>query len=656
LRPPAAATAARAADRALDAGVAAFAAWTVVYDVCLLAHVGTDAALAAWVVLVAAGAVAWWRIARTRRPAGVPATAPADVAVPRRRHRIAGLALLGVAAVLAVSAGVALGTGASYLLTWILWVAAAAAALLRAGLQPRDERTSRVTLVQLGVVAAWIAALALLSLFIRNTDADDTFYVHQSAWIAAHGVFPLHDTVFSNDVLPALYFPPVFSYEPLTGAVARLLGIGNADLIYFVVPPLGSALSVLAFWRLLRSWRVPFVSLALTTAIAFLLFDAGLHTGFGQFFVSRMWQGKVLLLVIVLPYLLARLHEQVYRGGGRGLVALGLTGTAAVGLSTTAIFVVPVAAAGALLPMAARAPRRAALALVAACAYPVAAGIVTKAAHGRTPDVYTAADVVSSKLVGLTLGSGALAFLALAAILLAPALLPRATAGMVTAGVALLLGLLLAPHVPEAIFDFSGLGRVLWRLTWAAPVAASVGALAVCLIRRPAVVGWVPAVALCVALALGGTPVWTRDAGSSLASHPVLKLDPAVIGDADWILARARPGDLILAPRPLSQTLMILSGTVTTVSPRGFFTRALSGQPSIHAPERRYLSHVARYGLTHVPATPREIAHLRGALRTVGVDAVCVPRWRVAVRQAVEAAGFVRWTGRRHVACLRRPG
>jgi hypothetical protein len=35
---------------------------------------------------------------------------------------------------------------------------------------------------------------------------------------------------------------------------------------------------------------------------------------------------------------------------------------------------------------------------------------------------------------------------------------------------------------------------------------------------------------------------------------------------------------------------------------------------------------------------------------------VCVPRWRVAVRQAVEAAGFVRWTGRRHVACLRRAG
>ena len=47
------------------------------------------------------------------------------------------------------------------------------------------------------------------------------------------------------------------------------------------------------------------------------------------------------------------------------------------------------------------------------------------------------------------------------------------------ASVALVVGLLFTPGVPQLIFDVTGLGRVLWRLTWVLPIAAGIGAVAV---------------------------------------------------------------------------------------------------------------------------------------------------------------------------------
>jgi hypothetical protein len=184
-------------------------------------------------------------------------------------------------------------------------------------------------------------------------------------------------------------------------------------------------------------------------------------------------------------------------------------------------------------------------------------------------------------------------------------------------------------------------------------VAAAVGALGVSVLRGPALLRAAPAVALCAVLAVFGAPVWASDTGTRLGGHPVLKRNSRELHDAERILARAHRGDLILAPRGLSQTLLILSGTVTTVSPRGFFTRALSGEPGMHAAERRRLEHIARFGMPSEPPSRREVARVRSDLRTVGVDVVCVLRGRLAVRATVRAAGYSVWVVTRHTMCLR---
>jgi hypothetical protein len=661
--------AARGCDGLLDGALVAFAAWTVVYHVCLVAGIGSGWAAGAWVVLLAIGAagLVYGLRRRRREVAGVAAASPAS------RVRPGWHALVVVGAVAGVAAGVAFGlTDVRYRPVWIAWLAASACVLAWATVRARaaarsgagaaaddSPRAARFEWLEPATVAAWAIGLAVFSLFLLDPDADDAFYVHQSAWIAAHGVFPTRDVVFSDQVFPALYYPPVFSYEALVGTVSRITGLAVPDLVYLVVPPLASILSVLAFWRLLRGWRVPMAALALSATLVFLMFDAGGHMTFGSFFVNRVWQGKVLLLTILVPILFALLHGYGDRPGLRRLPLLLAAGIAAVGLSTTAIFLVPVIAGGCMLALLLRSPRSVHWALagfLTAGAYPIAAGVVTKVGGGRTPDVYTLADVVPANLVHYVIGTGGFALLSLVAALAGPATIRRAAAAAMVAATVLLVGGLVSPHVPAFVFRHTGLGRVLWRLTWAMPVAALVGALSTGAIRRgPPLLRAVPAVALCAVMALYGVPVWSAADGTRVAHHPVLKRGPQELAAARAILRHAHRDDLILAPRSLSQTLLILSGRVTTVSPRGFFTSALSDVPAMHVKRREKLAHFARFGLRPVPASRFIRREIRGDLRVVGVDMACLRPNHVYSRRLLGQWGWRRVVHAHGIVCKRPP-
>jgi hypothetical protein len=667
--------AARACDLALDATVVAFAVWTLVYQLCAVARVGAAWAAGAGLLLAAPGV---WLVLR-RAPAGRPddgAPAPEARRAPgAQRHDAAGptwrpwparrgrsARLLGprpLGAATAATALVAAGLFAFAPVSWgvvsVLWVlsAALAVAWTTARLEAEaPQEAARGGVVELAVVAGWAVGLAVLALLVVNPDRDDAYYVHLSTWIAAHGRFPLRDVVFSDEVLPALYYPPAPSFEALAGTVARLASLEAPTVVYLVVPALGTALSVLATWRLLRSWGVRMAGLALTVAMLFLLFHAEGHRAPGAFFLSRMWQGKVLFATILIPLLLVWLHAHAARPSRRGLALLAAGGVAGVGLTTSAIFVMPVIAAGGLAPLALRAPRAALAGLVATAGYPTVAAVVALAVGGRQAGRYTVADADPGYLTELHFGEGVLALLGVAAVLLGPPLLRRASAGRMLAATALLLGLLFAPGVPEAIFELTELGRVLWRLLWALPVAALLGALVdrAAGDARPALLALLLAALVCAAAALAGTPLWAAQ-GVRVADRPALKRAPAQLDRARRILAQVRPGDVVLAPRPVSQTILVLSGTVTTVNPRWFFTKALRGVPEAHVPERLLLGAFAERAPGPIPVARR--GPLRRALRVVGVDLACVRTRDAAGLRLVGSAGYGSPFAARDLRCLR---
>jgi hypothetical protein len=654
----------RLADRLLDVVVVAFATWTVVYHLCVVLRISAPWAVAAWVVLLTPAT----RFA-LGRPKDQPQAGDAGAgapAWPRVRPGRAALNLLSAATVgLGVLAAVLFAfSSAPWVLVWLSWVVAAACAVAWTTLRPasgspapdgpRDLSHARPWL-EPAVAWAWALGLAVFSLFLVGPDGDDAYYVHLASWIGAHGVFPLRDVVFSDQVFPALYFPPASSYEALVGALAHATGIQAAGIVYLGVPPLASLLAVLALWRLLRTWRVPMVALALSISLLFLLFAATDHKTLGAFFIARMWQGKVLFLGILVPLLLVLLQSYAERPTRRALALLACAGVAGVGLTTTAMFVIPVIATACLAPLALRSLRRAAAGLAVTAAYPLAAGVLTLAVGGRQPEVYTQADVIPGNLVHLVLGTGGLALLAVAALLVAPLLLRRASTAQMVAATVLLVGCLFAPRVPGVIFDLTGLGRVLWRLTWVMPTAALIGTLATGLLarERSPLVRALPAVVVGVAIVLAGTPLWSAGGEVSVAQRPSWKQPPRDLADARAILAAARAGDVILAPRPLSITLLAISGDVTTVSPRGFYTSALHDVPTALVPERQLLQEfggiAARRRTGPLPAA----ADVRSALHAVGVDIVCLPKRAGAARRIVADAGYDAAFAAGRFACMR---
>jgi hypothetical protein len=297
-----------------------------------------------------------------------------------------------------------------------------------------------------------------------------------------------------------------------------------------------------------------------------------------------------------------------------------------------------------------RAGPRALAGPAALAAYPLAALVVTTVVGGRQPAHWKPRMLTPETLLEPALGTGALGLLALAAALAGPLVLPPHAAAT-SAAAALIVGLLFAPGVTTAIFETTGLGRPLWRLTWALPCAALLGALTTELLARRGhlLLRLAPAAAACCALAVWGTPVW-EGAHTRFADRPSLKRRPHDLAAARAILAVARPGDLVLARERLSQTLLMLSAEVTAVAPRRFYTSAYLRVPEALARERLVLERL----VSGRPMGPGRRARVKPALHSLGVDIACVPAAHRGARGLLAAAGFRSLLRHRRLWCGRQ--
>ncbi len=656
----------RCLERAPDLAVVLLATWTPVYHLCLVLRLGAPWALAIEMVVLA-GAVL---LARHRRAPGRgdapdrwdaaerwdPPERSSAPARPLRGSWGPARAALVITLVAASAGAVVLAADGSWPLVAALWLTAsltgtlwAAAALRRDGAPtaaapgapaqapapaPAGARGSGAVLA-----VVWALGLAALSMATRRPDPDDLFYVNLSQWTVDHGTYPLRDTLFADLVHPMTSWPPLASYDALVGTVAWLVGVPAASVVYLVVPPVATALSVLALWRLLRAWRVRAVGLALSVALVFLLLDGGPgYAAPGNLFLTRLWQGKVVLLCLLVPTLLVHALRYAERPDRRRAAWLLAGGGAAVGLSTTAIFLVPIIAVAGAAPLLLRGrPVRAALGCAAMAAYPLAAGVATLVLGGRSAD-----DFENRRLYRFDpqwfgheiFRDGPVALVGVAAVLLGAVVVARRDAAVTTGLLVSVTGITFVPGVTELTYDLVGLGPTLWRVSWVATVAALVGAAAATGLDRgwPLVPRWGVPVAVTAALVVSGLPVWSAANGVSLDAAPRWKRSTASVAVAQRAIGAAAPGDVVLASRDVSVTIAVLTTQVKTVAPRAYFLDQLSEEPGLHVEARRTLVAYARG--EPVPGGAPAVA---AALDVVGVDEVCLSQrlWgRVGVARA----------------------
>jgi len=648
----------RAADLLLELAVVAMAAWTLGYDAALSTSHSATLALLVAALLMLPGAWLLWLLHRG------DGAAVADDAVAGPARGGGGQRVLRVVCV-AAAAGAAVavslpGSMPRWTLVWAPAMAAAVGGLLAAAwplrVRPRAGDVSRGAprAVAVGGLFAVCAALGLatLSLFVNRPDADDVFYVNRAQYVAEHGRIPVRDTMFGDQAYPPLERPALPSYEALAGEAARIVHRPAADIVYDVVPPLATLLATLALWRLLRAWRARWPALALAVALLFLVMGGAQHTSFGNFFLARMWQGKVLFLAAVVPLLYALLTEWSASRGRARLALLVLTGVAAVGLSTTATLIVPLVAFAGLLPLALRAPRAALLGFAATILYPFAAGVATRLDRGGGGDAAAGGASVTSDpalTFASVLGHDALAGVALFAVLVGWLSL-RSRHGRASAAAAAVLGVgALAPGALHVASHYLGSGYDLWRLLWVLPAAALVGALATspASLARPTAL--LLSAGLAAVLVATGVPLWASSNHASLVSRPVWKLDPVALSEARSIAAHARSGDIVLAPVDASGSLAILTTRMWAVDPRDMYVSSGYGG-DFHAVERLTLER-----FTAGEFSPPEVSSELDALRVLDVGYACVDAQAQRSVQVLRDAGWTPSAPAGALRCFARP-
>jgi hypothetical protein len=670
----------RALDRGTDGLVIAFALWTVIYHLSLPLDPPTWAMLAVWAAATAAAGAGYARWRRARPGAGRELWRDAAVRTWSGAPRFAA----PVAVVAGIGAGVSAGLRESGVPWWCTWalgavsVAATAAGLLRArgtapapgpggppaaerapgedgaaGATPPDDGSARGLGDRWGALLALATAggFAVASWFTVNPDGDDAYFVSRSVATATEGRIPAHDVIFSTHTTgPIAGEPPVSSVEVLAGALARVVGMHPTSFLWYAVLPAVTFVAVWALWRLVREWAPRWAPACFGVAVVYLLWSGVGQASLGSFHLLRMWQGKAMMVSIMVPLLYVYLTRWAERRTAGALALAAAAGTAAVGLSSSATLVVPLVTVAAAGPLLLSGRVRTAAAACAAMVYPLGAGLAVVLLHHDINVIgpFTDAPVSYSwVLLSATLG-----VLTGCALWLGSRTARPGVPALVAGGVAGVATVLFLPGVLDLVADATGAAQVMWRTMWVVPAPALVGLLAA--VRPPArllparlsspgargpLAAALPA-ALCAAMVAGGVPLWSEENGTTVAGRPSWKITARDLATARAVLraeaARGQDGPaVVLMPQQYMRVLPVLSTTDHAVNPNGHYLRLLPA-PRALIDDRLMLSSL----VTSPGAADPAAAEVRGALRRTGVTVACARRSDEDGLRLLEAAGY----------------
>lgn len=661
-------------DAVLDSAVVSLALWTLLYSLGLY----TQWSLwpSGWLWLVATLAVTAGHVVMAVRLAGPYAPAPgtghlagADdptgAAPPEEPTRSRADLLPLVAAPFVLVAGVAglVWTQGAFRVGWVATVVAVLLLLawtwLRrtTGPAPRaDSSPGRVRVLEdLGVLAV-MAGSVLATLFIHLADTDDPYYVNRSVWVAEHGNAALLDTMFSPEELNSPYGGgiPIASIEALIGVVAHMTGLRAGTVTYLLAAAGASALATWAMWRLARAWAPRRVFLVFLGSIAFLMLSG--DSMLGNFWIVRIWQGKVMAIAFLMPVIWAYLTAVHEAGPGRRrswhVWLLLMAGIAFFGLTPTAAVWGPLMMGAALVAAFLLRSKALAVGAVAMGVGPVASGLVVALFStdvGGADPVALSAHASFIRILGETAPMVALCLVAVA---LAPVLARRGAAATLAGCSALSSVLVFAPGILPLVNGVTGSGPILWRMLYCTPIAVLVGLLLGLprpdlrrlgvgrLLALERVVPIAAAVLVVVVFAVGGRPIWSHTGHGgpvTVSSSPQWKLDLEALQDVRRLDETDASGVVLLPPRHM-KVLTMYTTDMFPVVPRKWFIPNMD-EPRSHSRGRRVL-----YRLASAEGGVPKQKRVTRALRQLDVTLACTwPSKKVnKVMKRLGAAGYTR--------------
>lgn len=411
-----------------------------------------------------------------------------------------------------------------------------------------------------------VAALAvLITLLANRPDADDALYLNAAVSALDHSTLPLlrFDGMHGEAGVPflqSIYKPQ--TYEILIAAVSRLTSLQVATVYYVAAPSVFAVAFAIAHALVFRRLLGPLAHIALIATAVVLLAWGESHRVFGNFAFVRLYQGKAVFVTVMVPLIVYFALRFVDRPGWRSWLLLFLAQVAAVGFTSSAAVVAPVASGLAILAGTPRPDRQWRLVLAGALASGHAAVTVFLLwldARADGPMFF------SGVILGLpsVIGGGLRGSLALIAFMLLPSLSRRTgldatdwLSRYVLISVIVLLNPVIVPLIGHNL-----VGAMSWRLYWAVPFPMFLGAAAataILLIRqskhRQGRLIAAAAVGTAILFLIAGR--WTVSPGNDVQlAWPGSKVDAIAFEVAADIVAATPNDGLVLAPPSVAVVL-----------------------------------------------------------------------------------------------------
>lgn len=434
-------------------------------------------------------------------------------------------------------------------------------------------------------VALWSMALLaiVLTLFAHRSDYDDSIYINFAVAAADQPGEPLlsKDTLHGIEGLPlSLLIYRLQSWELLIGAFSWLSGISAIKGFHFVGAALAALLLPLAYARLFRL-LVPRMWPWAVAALLVVLVAAGeTHRWYGNFAFVRLWQGKSILVSILLPLVAAFALEYMMRPTARRWLLLCAVQVAAVGANVTALWAAPAVALSGLvcgMQPSWRSLRHGAMGALAS-SYILAAGAMVKKGvstfvvpEDAVFEFGERGDLLRNALFEV-LGKGDLLLFGLIALPLAWALTPAGLGRRFATGLPLAVWVvLLNPYTAPLIFK-QVTGPAYWRLFWSLPLPLLMTLVLISPLqlkgRRG--VGLSLALLLTYALFVPSFSGISRENRVLFHSRPMLKVRWPMYRLAMRLNASVDPGSYVLAPDDISMWIPTLHHHVYPLKARHY--------------------------------------------------------------------------------------
>lgn len=568
-----------AAVLAIGCPMFAFAFWTLATHFSVVFHLSFRTLALLGPFALVSGLACGAYVARKASPHAFP---QAEGSLPR--FNTVRWKWMAVAAALVVAHALGMGYSAFWILSVIL-LSSALVTDTNADQFP-SEPPAPLLVRHKAILLFLILVAPAVTYLAHKPKIDDAVYVGTAADAVAHPELPVlsHDVLYGDQTFP-LMLPSyaVESYELLIGLFAWLLGGAPIWWAHAFVPTLIAVLVPIAWAGLMRI-LAPRHWISATALALIVLCLPGDFRGLGNFALVGLFVGKAVLVSVGIPLLYTYAWKFQESGCLAEWLIVAATAIACVGLSASAIFVVPMALTIAALSGWRQGGAKNTALIMLPALYPLACGLAVSRGFRALEDVFASLPA-RAPLAARTVFGAHTEYIFFVALLAAPFLQSsRRLRRRVLALVLIYFLASLNPFTFKLLSEFTTRDAV-WRVLWCAPIAAIVASAALGGIQV-AQGRWGMGGSLIAALILFGVLAYLLPYSSFAKSNGVTySLSPLKVVRPDYDIARTviaatPPNTSVLAPENIAVWVPTFVHRVSLVSVRELYDYEMGGHLS----------------------------------------------------------------------------